>query len=306
MKAHHYTEPEDILRDADIAMYQAKAKGKARYEFFDSAMHESVVQRLQMEADLRLAVEHGEQLVLHYQPIVDLKTHSLVGFEALARWIHPKHGMLPPGEFIPLAEETGIIHHLGDCILRRACRQLRQWRKEFDLPPHFRISINLSSKSFLQQNFIERLTNIFEETGVTSDGIAIEITESMIMENIDIALVTMQKLKEMGIHIHIDDFGTGYSSLSYLHHFPVNALKIDRSFIRKMSHSNDDREIVKTIISLAQNLSLDVIAEGIEDTHELLAIKNMQCQYAQGYLFSEPMTPADAEVWIQRKKFVTI
>lgn len=306
LNAMHYERPEQVLRDADIAMYQAKAKGKARFEFFDSAMQESVVDRLHLEADLRLAIEHKEGFFLHYQPIMSLRTQQLIGFEALVRWRHPKRGVVMPMEFIPLAEETGMIFPLGEWIIREACRQIRIWQSQYPQDPPLRMSMNISSRQFHQRNFANTLDGILRETRVVPHSIAIEITESMIMENIDIAVVTMQKLRNMGIHIHIDDFGTGYSSLSYLHHFPVNALKIDRSFIQKMSANEKEREIVKIMISLARNLNLDVIAEGVEEMGQLSEIGNMQCQYAQGYLFARPMAPDDAELWIGRERPISL
>jgi diguanylate cyclase (GGDEF)-like protein/PAS domain S-box-containing protein len=302
LKSFEYEKPEHVLRDADIAMYQAKAKGKDRYEFFESIMHSSIIERLQLEADLRRAIENGQELVMYYQPIITLKTHKLVGFEALIRWIHPKRGLIAPMEFIPLAEETGLIHALGEFVIREVAGQLLEWQKKFVTSPPLRMSFNVSSKQFMDPHFADNLRNILNEIGVNPDSLAIEITETIIMQNTETAILNIEKLRAMGVHIHIDDFGTGYSSLSYLHHFPVHALKIDRSFIERMSNSNEDQEIVKTIVMLAQNLNMEVIAEGIELTEQLSKIKLMDCHYAQGFLFSRPMASKDIEERIQKNK----
>jgi diguanylate cyclase (GGDEF)-like protein len=299
LKADRYTGSEQILRDADIAMYQAKAKGKARYEFFDTTMHASIVDRLQLEADLRLAVEHRQGFVLHYQPIMNLKDRRLIGFEALVRWNHPSRGLVYPLDFIPLAEETGMIFPISEWTVRESCQQLHAWQKRYPSNPPLRMSINISSRQFLQPRFVEKIAGILEETGLIPTGLALEITESVIMENSEAAVATMAKLKAMGVCIHIDDFGTGYSSLSYLHHFPVNALKIDRSFISKMSTSDENREIVKTIVALAQSLNLDVIAEGVELKDQLETVRNLECQYGQGFFFARPMAAAAMEAWIK-------
>jgi diguanylate cyclase (GGDEF)-like protein/PAS domain S-box-containing protein len=302
LKSDRYTGSEQILRDSDIAMYQAKAKGKARYEFFDTTMHASILDRLQLEADLRLAVEHREGFVLHYQPIMDLKDHRLIGFEALIRWRHPKRGLIYPMEFIPLAEETGMIFPISEWVVRESSEQIRAWQKLYSSDTPLKMSMNISSRQFLQPRFVEKIAAILEEVGVSAASLALEITEGVIMENSEAAVATMARLKAMGVHIHIDDFGTGYSSLSYLHHFPVNALKIDRSFISKMVTNDENREIVKTIVALAQSLNLDVIAEGVELADQLTAVKDMACRYGQGFLFAKPMTAEAMEDWIRENK----
>ena len=299
MKSPLYERPEQILRDADIAMYQAKAKGKSRFEFFDTTMHAGILDRLQLEADLRRAVEHHEGFVLHYQPIMDLKHHRLVGFEALVRWNHPSRGLIFPLEFIPLAEETGMILPLSELIIREACSQLRIWQAQYNATPPLKMSLNVSGIQFLQAGFADRLIETLGEFSIDPATLAIEITESMIMEHTETAVATMVRLQSLGIHIHIDDFGTGYSSLSYLHHFPVNALKIDKTFISKMLLNDENREIVKTIITLAQNLKMDVIAEGVEEAEQLLGITNMECRYGQGYLFSHPLPPEAMDAWMK-------
>jgi diguanylate cyclase (GGDEF)-like protein len=301
-----YEQPDQILSDADIAMYAAKAKGKARYEIFDDGMHSNIVERLQLEADLRIAVKRKSEFILYYQPILDVNTRQLAGFEALVRWHHPRRGLLQPMTFIPLAEETGLIHTLGEWILRESCRQLKQWQIKYQASPPLTMSTNVSGRQFLKYNFADMLIGILHDSGVDPNLLAIEITESIIMEDLDIAVLAMKKLRDIGVQIHIDDFGTGYSSLSYLNKFPVTALKIDRSFISKMSVSEENREIVRAIISLAQNLNLKVIAEGIEEPSQLSEISAMECNFAQGYYFSEPMAASDIDIWMQSKELVTV
>lgn len=293
-----YERPEQILRDADVAMYQAKSKGNSCMEIFDSTMHASILDRLQLEADLPRAVDRHEFLI-HYQPIMDLESRRLNGFEALIRWAHPKRGLVYPLEFIPLAEENGLINVIGEWSIRQSCRQLSEWQKLYDRKPPLKMSINISSKQFLQPDLVEKLSSILQETGIKADSLALEITESMIMDNIDASVNTMIRLRDLGFQIHIDDFGTGYSSLSYLHRFPVTALKIDRSFVSKLTASGENKQIITSIISLAKSLNLSVIAEGLELNHQLSYIKDLQCRYGQGYLFSEPMESALIDRWIR-------
>ena len=235
-----------------------------------------------------------------------MNTEQLVGFEALVRWQHPKRGLVSPLAFIPLAEETGLIHPLGEWILRESCRQLKQWQDRYHTSRPLKMSANVSGKQFLKDDFVDMLVDILDDTGVDPNTLAIELTESIIMEQIDVAVMTMSKLRDIGVQIHIDDFGTGYSSLSYLNKFPVTALKIDRSFISSMSANEENREIVKAIISLAQSLNLHVIAEGVELLSQLSEIGTMECQFAQGYYFSRPLAAPDLDVWMQSKEMVTI
>lgn len=298
LKSEHYEWPEQILRDADIAMYQAKSNGRARHEFFDTKMHANIIDRLQLEADLRIAVEHQNGFLLHYQPIMDLKTGRLIGFESLVRWMHPARGLLYPLQFIPLAEETSLIFPLTEWILHESCGQLHHWQERHGNGSELRMSVNVSSRMLLQQGFVDTVASILARKGLQPSSLALEITESVLMEHTHAALNAMVRLQNMGVHIHIDDFGTGYSSLSYLHAFPVNALKIDRSFIAKLSAQGDNQEIVRTIITLAQNLRLEVIAEGVEQDQQLSAIRDLDCQYGQGFLFSKPLSSADMDAWI--------
>ncbi|MBV8882604.1 MAG: EAL domain-containing protein [Chroococcidiopsidaceae cyanobacterium CP_BM_RX_35] len=285
-----YDQPEDLLRDADTAMYRAKTKGKACYQVFNPSMHEQVVTLLQLEMHLQQAIGRDE-FRLHYQPIVSLFTGGITGFEALVRWQHPLRGLIPPQEFISVAEETGAIIPIGYCILHEACRQLRTWQIRYP-EQSLSISINLSSKQFSHPQLIQSIRQILQETHLDARCLKLEITESTIMENAESAITMLLQLRNLGIELHIDDFGTGYSSFSYLHRFPVDVLKIDRSFIVSMSMSSEKAEIVRTIVMLAHNLRLKVTAEGIETVEQVAQLQAMQCQYGQGYFFSEPV---DAE-----------
>ncbi len=288
LSLHGYDRPEDCLRDADTAMYRAKALGKARHEIFDKSMHDHAVALLQLETDLRRAVERREFRV-HYQPIVSLETGRISGFEALLRWQHPERGLISPAEFIGLAEETGLIIPIGQWILGEACRQTRIWQEQIDADPPLAISVNLSSKQFLQTDLIERISQMLLKTGLDARSLKLEITESVVMENAGEATAMIRQLRDLGVELYMDDFGTGYSSLSYLHRFPVSTLKIDRSFINRMSPRNEDSEIVRTIVALAHNLHMEVLAEGVETKEQLAQLKALNCEYGQGYLFSKPM-----------------
>jgi EAL domain-containing protein (putative c-di-GMP-specific phosphodiesterase class I) len=288
-----------LLRGSDIAMYRAKAQGKACHEVFDTDMHTHVVALMQLENDLRRAIERQE-FELFYQPIVTLATGRIMGFEALVRWQHPEQGIISPAKFVPIAEETGLIIPLGQWVLREACRQLRQWQDEFPHEPPFSISVNLSSRQFSQPSLIGQIRQILSDTGVDAHCLKLEITESAIMENTESAMDMLMQLKAMGIQLSVDDFGTGYSSLGYLYRFPMDLLKIDRSFISRVDVDGEKLELVRTIITLAWNLGMDVVAEGIETTKQLAQLKALKCEYAQGYLFSKPLNKADVLKLIQQ------
>lgn len=290
-----HTEAEDMLRDADIAMYRAKAKGKAQYQVFDQKMHLQALSQLQLETEMRMALERGE-FSLHYQPIIQLDTNDLVGFEALVRWNHPTRGLVSPMEFIPAAEETGLILPLGKWILFESCRQLRKWQNHNFFDSTIAISVNLSSKQFLQPNLAEQVAEALEETGLDPSCLKLEITESYILENTELAVATMARLRALGVEISLDDFGTGYSCLSYLHRLPIDYLKIDRSFVSRMEEKRENEEIVHTIIKLAQNLKMKVIAEGIETVEQLNLLKKLGCEYGQGYHFSKPLEASAIEL----------
>jgi diguanylate cyclase (GGDEF)-like protein/PAS domain S-box-containing protein len=294
-----YERPEDILRDADTAMYRAKANGKARYEVFDVGMHTRAVEALKLENDLRCGIEKDE-IQPYFQPIVSLSTGAVTGFEALARWEHPHRGLIAPVDFISLAEETGLIMPLGISILENACRQLRRWQKMFDTEKSLTMSVNLSGKQFAQKTLVEEVRRIIIETEVEPGCIHLEITESVVMENAVAAIETLKQLKSIGVRLSIDDFGTGYSSLSYLHHFPFDILKIDRSFVSRMSADKDSRSIVETIITLANKLGKTTVAEGVEtDAHQTL-LSEFSCEYGQGFLYSEPLNTARAEEFLHK------
>jgi diguanylate cyclase (GGDEF)-like protein len=293
-----YDHPENILRDADIAMYRAKDNGKARYELFDTVMHTRAVALLKLENDLRRAIERQEFRVV-YQPIISLQTDQLAGFEALVRWEHPERGPVSPDEFIPLSEETGLITEIGHWVLHEACRQMRQWQVSLQRP--LTLSVNLSGKQFIQPNLIGQIRSILEETNFDPRWLKLEITESVVMENAEAATSMLLQLRELGAHLSIDDFGTGYSSLSYLHRFPVTTLKIDRSFIGRMGEGDENSEIVRTIVTLANNLGMEVVAEGIETEEQLSQLRALRCEYGQGYLFSKPVDAETALMMILEK-----
>jgi diguanylate cyclase (GGDEF)-like protein/PAS domain S-box-containing protein len=287
-----YELPEEILRDADTAMYRAKSLGKARYEVFDADMRASVMARLQLETDLRRALERGE-FRNFYQPIVALVSGEIAGFEALLRWQHPTRGLLAPIEFIPVAEETGLIRELGWWNFREACRQITEWRASSLAHRHLTISVNLSAKQFLQPNLVEDIRKLLLELALPPEALKLEITESTVMADPAGAVEMLQQIKSLGIRLAIDDFGTGYSSLSYLHRFPLDTLKIDRSFISGMGDDGEGMEIARTILPMANNLQLDVVAEGVETIQQVALLKKLHCKYGQGYYFSRPLS-ADA------------
>jgi len=287
-----YEKPEDLLRDADTAMYRAKSLGKARYEVFDADMRASVMARLQLETDLRHALER-EEFRNFYQPIVSLESGRIVGLEALLRWQHPQRGLLGPEEFIFVAEETGMIRELGWWSLREACRQMRDWRERSDAVLDLSVSVNLSVKQLLQPNLVEDIKKLLHEVSVPPQVLRFEITESAVMADPASATELLQQIKALGIRLAIDDFGTGYSSLSYLHRFPLDTLKIDRSFINNAAADGEGMEIARTIMPMAKNLRLDVVAEGVETVEQVALLKRLQCRYAQGYYFSRPLAPKD-------------
>lgn len=289
-----YENPSDILRDADTAMYRAKVLGKNRYEIFDKAMHEVAIDLLQMETDLRHALERRE-FFIQYQPIVSLDNFSLRGFEALVRWRHPERGLISPLDFIPIAEDTGQIIHIGKWVLTESCKQMTQWQSQYGINKPLFVSVNLSGKQFTQPDLVEQIKSVLVETGINPRCLKLEITESMVMENVETTTKMLYQLRDLGVQLSIDDFGTGYSSLSYLHRFPIDTLKIDRSFVIKMIDNNENIEIVRTIIILAQNLGMDVIAEGVETKEQLRRLRELKCENGQGYYFSKPLEAGDAE-----------
>jgi diguanylate cyclase (GGDEF)-like protein len=295
-----YTKSEHVLRDADTAMYRAKALGKAQYQVFDTAMHEAVLRLLQLETDMRRALE-AQEFVLHYQPIVSLTTGHITGLEALLRWQHPQQGFISPIEFIPIAEETGLILSIGEWVIRTACQQLRNWQQQGLVDQRFSVSINLSARQFVQTNLIQQIDQILFETQISPFHLKLEITESSIMNNTKLATSILKQLKKRRIHLSIDDFGTGYSSLSYLQAFPADSLKIDRSFIQRLNKSSINSGLIPAIISIARAMQMSVVAEGIETLEQLTLLRRLNCELGQGYLFSVPLSIAEINELLIKK-----
>ena len=298
-----YDQPEDLLRNADLAMYRAKAQGKLRYELFNTEMHVQAVARLQLETALRRAIERQE-FRIYYQPIVSLITGKLTGFEALVRWLHPEHGIIFPEQFMPTAQEAGLSIPIDEWVLHEACRQAKQWQERF--PPDsanlgerpLTTSVNLCSSRFSQNKLLWHINQVLEETELDAHSLKLEITESVIMQNGEKATFMLKQLRNLGIQLAIDDFGTGYSSLGRLQNFPINELKIDRTFVSGNGIEKGNLDIVETIVTLSKKLGVDVTAEGIETAEQLAFLRAMKCQYGQGYFFSKPLEKSAAEALI--------
>jgi EAL domain-containing protein (putative c-di-GMP-specific phosphodiesterase class I) len=288
-----YEHAEDVLRDADTAMYRAKSLGRARYEIFDKGMHANATDSMQTETDLWRALERDE-LTLDYQPIVSLQTGRIAGFEALLRWLHPSRGVVSPLEFISVAEETGLIIPMGEWVLNQACRQTREWQKCYPQNPPLQISVNLSPKQFMQRDLIDQISLALDRGGLSPASLKVEITEGMVMQNVESTMQMLGQLQALGVAISLDDFGTGYSSLSYLHRFPISTLKIDQSFVSSMSNNQESLEIVRTILGLARNLKMEVIAEGVETLEQAVELRAMNCEYGQGFYFSKALNANSA------------
>lgn len=296
-----YQNPEDVLRDADTAMYQAKADGKNCYRIFTQSMHAHVVEQLHLETDLRRAIEHEEFLV-YYQPIISLDDCRVCGFEALVRWQHPEKGFISPNSFIPIAEETGLIIPLGEWVLRQACQALQRWRQMLQRMPsvysayeNLSVSVNLSVKQFAQPNLVHRIDDILREMQLEGKYLKLEITESALMEYSESAMDLLQQFKHRQIQLSIDDFGTGYSSLSYLHRFPMDTLKIDRSFISRIGEQGENLEIIRAIAALSESLGILIVAEGIETEYQYEHLRSLNCDFGQGYFFYRPLSVADVD-----------
>ena len=283
-----YEAPEDLVRDADTAMYRAKAAGKAQHRVFDQGMHAQVVARLFLERDLRRALQRRE-FEVHYQPIVALDTGEMVAVEALVRWLHPERGLLQPGEFVGVAEDTGIITAMTGTVMRAACAELAHWRETYPCASALRVNVNVSGRQFQRTDLSSTILGILSDANVPASALRIEITETALMENADVAAQVLATLRRAGVGVCIDDFGTGYSSLAYLHRFAVDVLKIDKSFVRRLGQT--ETGIVQTIVNLSRYLHMTVVAEGIENKIELAALRRMGCNQGQGYLFAFP-TPA--------------
>ncbi|MDJ0598050.1 MAG: EAL domain-containing protein [Crocosphaera sp.] len=302
-----YNQPSEILRDADIAMYQAKRQGKGCYKCFNPDMQALVFARIQLERDLNKAVENlendelSQQFSLYYQPIVHLENQKINGFEALLRWQHPTEGWISPEKFIPIAEETKLINPLGWWILKQVCQQISYWLKQFPDHNTLTVNINVSAVQFQQENFIEQIGLIVQESRLPPGSLKLEITESYTLDTENYSLERLQKLKDMGIHLCIDDFGVGYSCLNRLQELPVDTLKIDRSFLKKLDHSNPNLQFIKSILMLASSLEIDVVAEGIETENQLQNLQKLGCLLGQGYLFSKPVNCDQATQFLEEK-----
>ncbi|MEO0771466.1 MAG: GGDEF domain-containing phosphodiesterase, partial [Cyanobacteria bacterium J06649_4] len=284
---------EDLLRDAQTAMSRAKTQGRGRCEVFVQDMRSQLSTRLGLESDLREALARQE-LLLYYQPLICMKSRKVAGFEALIRWQHPEKGMISPGDFISIAEDTGLIIPIGRWVIETACRQAQQWQQQFPQQAPF-MSVNVSGRQFSQKDLVEQIDRILQETGFHPPQLKLELTESVVMDDVNASIEMLLQLKGLNLQLGIDDFGTGYSSLSYLHRFPIDTLKVDRSFVMEMEQSDGTAELVKTIISLGHNLGMNVVAEGIETQSQYEMLKGLRCEYGQGYFFAKPLTVDDAE-----------
>jgi len=288
-----YSSAKDLLRDADVAMYHAKSAGRGTYAVFNGSMHQAAVNRLKLESELRRAVERRE-LLLFYQPIVSLSTREVLGFEALIRWRRDGR-LISPGEFIPVAEDTGLIVPVGHWALREACRQLHVWRRRHPHLPELFVSVNLSRKQLADRGIAGKIRDAIAAADVPPAAIKLEITESALMEDADAALPLLSQIQSLGVKLQMDDFGTGYSSLGCLHRFPLNGLKIDRSFVMTTSARRDYAAVIQAIITLARNLGIDVVAEGIETADQVALLQALDCEFGQGYYFAKPLPPEEAQ-----------
>jgi len=286
-----------LIKNADTAMYRAKEAGRNNFQFYAHAMNARALDRLKLEGGLRHALLRDE-FVLHYQPQMDIASGAIVGVEALLRWQPPRQEMIFPGDFIPIAEETGLIVPIGEWVLRTACAQHKAWEKAALFPP-IKMSVNLSARQFKQQDIVKMVSRALQETGCGASGLELEITESIVMENPEAAAATLQKLSDMGVCLSIDDFGTGYSSLSYLKRFPIHTLKIDRSFVRDIDSDADDAAIAKAVIALAHSMKLKVIAEGVETVEQLEFLRQQACDQMQGYYLSRPLAALQLETLLR-------
>jgi EAL domain-containing protein (putative c-di-GMP-specific phosphodiesterase class I) len=287
---------EDLLKRADTALYSVKSVGRNGYALFDPTMEAKSLERILMENELRKAIEQ-EQFQIHYQPKMDIGSQSLTGMEALVRWVHPEMGVISPGKFIPIAEESGLIVELGEWILKEACRQNKKWHEEGH---RLKVSVNLSARQIFQKDLVEIITATLKELELSAEWLELEITESIFVK-MEEATVVLQQLREAGIHISIDDFGTGYSSFSYIKSLPVDTIKIDASFIRDIHHNQESQAIVKAIVTIADSLQMNVIAEGIELDDQVEALQQNGCVHGQGYLFSKPLATEEFERFLRSR-----
>jgi predicted signal transduction protein with EAL and GGDEF domain len=282
---------DELLRNADVSMYMAKSKGKNRIEVFEPSMHAAALTRLAIKGDLERALDRDEFFVL-YQPVMDLSSLEVVGVEALVRWRHPERGVVGPVEFIPVAEETGIIIHLGRWVLEQACRQVRAWDLVAPGQP-LTMNVNVSGRQVTESGFVAEVAQVLAETGLDPSRLVLEFTEGVLMQDTDATMATLRALKVLGIRLAIDDFGTGYSSLSYVRQFPIDVLKIDRSFVASMTDGPDEKALMRSILNLSETLHLETVAEGIEDTGQLSELQSLGANLGQGFLFAKPLAPGD-------------
>jgi FOG: EAL domain len=289
-----YDSADELLRDADISMYRAKAAGKNRCEIFDREMHQAAVALMKLEMDLRRAIKSNE-FVMYYQPIVSLDTRRMVGFEGLVRWRHPTRGLIAPQHFIGVAEETGLIVPLGWWVLEESCRQIGIWQRRFPVDPPLSVSVNVSGKLFHQKDMVGRIVRSLEASNLDPSSLRLEITENILLDHQEAVLNKLAELRALGIKLQVDDFGTGYSSLSYLNRFHYDTLKIDRSFVANMDRSDDSDAIIETILGLANLLGMNVIAEGVETAKQYELLRGMRCPQGQGFWFARPQPPEKIE-----------
>jgi len=302
-----YKIPEDLLRDADIAMYNAKVKGKACFSIFQPTMHKRAIMRMELENELREVLSNEEtchkNLAVLFQPIVAINSGQILGFEALVRWNHPERGLILPNEFIPMAEETDLIHPLGLWVLKESCKQVRKWQdleKDSLDAPHLSVSVNISGRQFTRPDIVESIENTIQECGITPSCLCLEITERIFLENDKLIIKSLERLRDLGVMLQIDDFGRGYSSFSYLQHFPVSTLKIDSLFIQRLGKCDNNAEIIRSIVGLAKSLGLSVIAEGVESDYQYQELKQLDCQFVQGYFISKEISSEEAMELIAR------
>jgi EAL domain-containing protein (putative c-di-GMP-specific phosphodiesterase class I) len=293
--------PEDLLRDADIAMYRAKERGKARYEIFDAQMSTQALARLNLESELRRAHERHE-LKVYYQPIVDVSTERIIGLEALVRWEHPEHGLIEPADFIPLAEETGLICAIDRCVLEESCRQMGLWRQRYPSLQPLLLSANLSVCDLESGTLAAQIAQILAETDFDPHAVQLEITESVMMADTPALHTSLAQLGALGIRLALDDFGKGYSSLSYLERFPVATLKIDKRFLRELEQSPGKRAIIQAVSTLGQQLGIQVVVEGVETVEQSRQVRELGCLLAQGYFFGRPLSGVATELVLAREE----
>ncbi|HET7273032.1 MAG TPA: GGDEF domain-containing phosphodiesterase, partial [Rubrobacter sp.] len=292
--------PTDLLRNADVALYQAKASGKATYALFDPYMNIAALERLNLEADLRGAIERGE-FAVHYQPQLELSTGRIAGWEALVRWMHPERGPIPPIAFLSVAEDTGLIVQIGNLVLEEACQQAKAWQERHPANTPLTMTVNVSARQLQRPDvLVEQVVRALEKTGLSPGSLVLEITESMLMGDAEHSVDVLGRFKDLGVGIAVDDFGTGYSNLAYLKRFPVNALKVDKSFVDGLGKNPEDTAIVEAVVSLARAMGMQAVAEGIETTGQAELLRALGCELGQGYYFSEPLSADEASALIPR------